>query len=68
MKLEILGAEEKDNKFILKVDYDWEFCAAVAKVYGLKYVSEQDVEDYILYVLDDIDVDNLDKVRDKIDK
>lgn len=67
MKLEILGAEEKEDRFVLKIDYDWEFCAAVAKAYGAKYASEQDIEDFILFVLDDIDIDKLDEMRDKID-
>lgn len=68
MKLEILGAEEKEDRFVLKIDYDWEFCAAVAKAYGIKFASEQDIEDFILYVLDDIDLDKLDKMRNEIDE
>jgi hypothetical protein len=68
MKLEILGAEEKDGKFVLKVNYDWEFCRAVAKKYGRSYASEEDVEDFILYVLDDVDIEKLDETRYEIDE
>ena len=69
MKLEILGAEEEDDgKFTLKVKYDWEFCAAVAKAYGSKFASEKDVEEFILYVIDDLDLKELDKIRYEMDK
>lgn len=68
MKLEILGAEEKDDKYVLKIDYDWEFCSAIAKVCGVKYATEQDIEDFIIYVLNDMDTDDLEQMRDEVDE
>jgi hypothetical protein len=41
------------------MDYDWEFAAAVAKAFGVKYASKEDIEELIMLVLDNIDLGEL---------
>jgi hypothetical protein len=59
MKLEITDAIDKGDKVILEMDYDWEFAAAVAKAFGVKYASKEDIEELIMLVLDNIDLGEL---------
>jgi hypothetical protein len=59
MKLEITDAVDKGDKIILEMDYDWEFAAAVAKAFGVKYASKEDIEELIMLVLDNIDLGEL---------
>ena len=59
MKLEITDAIDKGDKIILEMDYDWEFAAAVAKAFGVKYASKEDIEELIMLVLDNIDLGEL---------
>jgi hypothetical protein len=59
MKLEITDAIDKGDKVILEMDYDWEFAAAVAKAFGIKYASKEDIEELIMLVLDNIDLGEL---------
>jgi hypothetical protein len=68
MKLEILDAEDKGNKIALKMNYDWEFAAAVAKACGLNYASEEDVEEFIITVLENITANDLRKLGYEIDE
>lgn len=59
MKLEITDAIDKGDKVILEMDYDWEFAAAVAKTFGVKHASKQDIEVLVSMVLDNIDLGEL---------
>lgn len=59
MKLEITDAIDKGDKIILEMDYDWEFAAAVAKAFGVKYASKEDIEELVMLVLDNIDLGEL---------
>ena len=59
MKLEITDAIDKGDKVVLEMDYDWEFAAAVAKAFGVKHASKEDIEELIMLVLDNIDLGEL---------
>ena len=59
MKLEITDAIDKGDKIILEMDYDWEFAAAVAKAFGVKHASKEDIEELVMLVLDNIDLGEL---------
>jgi len=59
MKLEITDAIDKGDKIVLEMDYDWEFAAAVAKAFGVKYASKEDIEELVMLVLDNIDLGEL---------
>ena len=59
MKLEITDAIDKGDKVILEMDYDWEFAAAVAKAFGVKHASKEDIEELVMLVLDNIDLGEL---------
>jgi len=59
MKLEITDAIDKGDKVVLEMDYDWEFAAAVAKAFGVKYASKEDIQELIMLVLDNIDLGEL---------
>lgn len=65
MKLEITDAIDKGDKVILEMDYDWEFAAAVAKVFSVKYASKEEIEKLVAMVLENIDLGEL---RDEIDE
>ena len=43
MKLEITDAIDKGDKVVLKMEYDWEFAATVADIFGIKYASEDQI-------------------------
>jgi hypothetical protein len=68
MKLEIKEALDKGDKVILKMEYDWEFAAAVAKIFGISYASEEQIEDFVTMVLENMDEKDLGELRDKIDE
>ena len=59
MKLEITDAIDKGDKVILEMDYDWEFAAAVAKAFGVKYASKEEIEELVAMVLENIDLGEL---------
>jgi hypothetical protein len=67
MRLEITGAEDKGDKVILKMDYDWEFAAAIAKIFNVKYASEEDIEEFVTMVLENMNEDDLSELGNKID-
>ena len=54
MKLEITEAVDNGDKVVLKMDYDWEFAAAIAKIFGVKYASEEDIEEFVTMVLENL--------------
>lgn len=68
MKLEIKEAIDKGDKVILKMEYDWEFAAAVAKIFGINYASEEEIEEFVSTVLENMDEEVLGKLRDEIDE
>jgi hypothetical protein len=67
MKLEIKKAIDKGDKFILKMEYDWEFAAAVAKIFDINYASEEQIEEFVTMVLENMDDEDLGELRDQID-
>jgi hypothetical protein len=68
MKLEIKEALDKGDRVILKMEYDWEFAAAVAKIFEINYASEEQIEEFVTMVLENMDEDDLGELRDKIDE
>lgn len=68
MKLEILDAEDKGDRIVLKMNYDLAFAAAVAKVCGIKRASEEDVEEFIMMVLENMSEDDLGELGDQINE
>ncbi len=68
MKLEITDAIDKGDKVILKMDYDWEFAAAIAKIFGVNYASEEDIEEFVTMVLENMDEDDLGELGNKINE
>lgn len=59
MKLEITDAIDKGDKVVLKMEYDWEFAAAVAKIFNINYANEEEIEDFVVMVLEKISFDDL---------
>jgi hypothetical protein len=68
MKLEIKEALDKGDSVVLKMEYDWEFAAAVANIFGISNASEEQIEDFVTMVLENMDEDDLRELRDKIDE
>lgn len=68
MKLEIKEAFDKEDRVILKMEYDWEFAATIAKIFGIKHVSEEQVESFVTMVLENMNEEDLGELRDKIDE
>ena len=64
MKLEITDAIDKGNKVILKMEYDWEFAAVVAEIFGINYASEEQIEAFVTMVLENMDENDLRELRD----
>ena len=64
MKLEITDAIDKGDRVVLKMDYDWEFAAAIAKIFGVKYASEEDIEEFVTMVLENMDENDLGELGD----
>ena len=59
MKLEITDAIDKGDKIVLEMDYDKEFATAVAKAFGVKCASKEDIKELIMLVLENIDLGEL---------
>jgi hypothetical protein len=59
MKLEITDAIDKGDKVVLKMEYDWEFAAAVAKIFDVKYASEDEIEEFVVMVLENMSPEDL---------
>jgi hypothetical protein len=68
MKLEITDAIDKGDRVVLKMEYDWEFAAAVAKIFDINYASEEEIEDFVTMVLENMSGEDLGELRDKIDE
>ena len=68
MKLEITEAIDKGNRVILKMEYDWEFAAAVANIFGISYASEEQIEDFVTMVLESLDENDLRELGDQINE
>jgi len=68
MKLEIKEVLDKGDRVILKMEYDWEFAAAVAKIFGINYASEEQIEEFVTMVLENMDENDLGELRDKINE
>lgn len=66
MKLEITDAIDKGDKVVLKMEYDWEFAAAVAKIFDVKYASEDEIEEFVVMVLENMSPEDL-ELGDEID-
>ncbi len=68
MKLEIKEAIDKGDRVVLKMEYDWAFAAAIAKLFGVNYASEEDIEDFVVMVLEKMRPEDLGELRDQIDE
>lgn len=68
MKLEITEAIDKGNRVVLKMEYDWEFAAAVANIFGVSYASEEQIEDFVTMVLESMDESDLRELGDQINE
>lgn len=66
MKLEITDAIDKGDKIVLEMQYDWEFAAAVAKIFEVKYASEEEIEDFVTMVIENMSPEDL-QLGDEID-
>lgn len=66
MKLEITDATDKGDKIVLELQYDWEFAAAVAKIFEVKYASEEEIEDFVTMVIENMSPEDL-QLGDEID-
>lgn len=64
MKLEITDAIDKGDRVVLKMDYDWKFAAAIAKIFGVKYASKEDIEEFVIMVLENLGPEDLRKPGD----
>ncbi len=67
MKLEITDAEDLGDKIIFKMSYDEEFAYSIARACGVKYASEEQVENLVMMVLEDMSNDNLRELGYEID-
>ncbi len=68
MKLEITDAIDKGDRVVLKMEYDWAFAAAVAKLFGVNYASEEEIEDFVVMVLEKMGPEDLAKLGDQVDE
>jgi hypothetical protein len=59
MKLEITDAIDKGDRVVLEMQYDWEFAAAVAKIFDIKYASEDEIEEFVVMVLENMSPEDL---------
>lgn len=66
MKLEIIDATDKGDKIVLEMQYDWEFAAAVAKIFEVKYASEEEIEEFVMMVIENMSPEDL-ELGDEID-
>jgi hypothetical protein len=66
MKLEIIDVIDKGEKIVFKMEYDWEFAAAVAKLFGVKHADEEEIEDFVAMVLENMTLEDLGELRDEI--
>jgi len=64
MKLEIKEAIDKGDKIVLKMEYDQEFANAIAKIFDIKRVTEQQVEQFVSMVLENMDEGDLGELTD----
>jgi hypothetical protein len=62
MKLKIIDAEDKGDRIILKMEYDWEFAAAIAKIFDVSYASEEQIEEFVITVLENMSLEDLTKL------
>ncbi len=68
MRLEITEALDKGDRVVLKMEYDWEFAAAIAKIFGVNYASEEKIESFVTMVLENMDEDDLGELGNKINE
>lgn len=68
MKFEILDAEDNGDKIILHMTYDQDFEDAVCDAFGVKYVHKEDIEDFVMMVLESITAQDLRKLGYEIDE
>jgi hypothetical protein len=66
MKLEITDAIDRDNRIILKMEYDEDFATAVAKIFGVRYASSRDIEHFVGMTLENLSIKDLAELRNKI--
>lgn len=67
MKLEIISAIDKGDRVALKLEYDWEFAAAVAKALNVSYPTEEEIEALVATILENMSLEDLGELGDEID-
>lgn len=67
MKLEITDAIDKGEKIVLEMEYDEEFVLAVARAFGVKKISDEQIEDFVTMVLENLEPEDL-ELGDEIDE
>lgn len=67
MKLEITDAIDKGEKIVLEMEYDEEFVLAVARAFGVKKISDEQIEDFVTMVLENLEPEDLEP-GDEIDE
>lgn len=68
MRFEIKDAIDKGDKIVLKMDYDEEFSETLAKIFKVKRITPQNVENFVAMVLEKIDEDELRELGYQIDE
>jgi len=68
MKLEIAEVVDKGDRIVLKLEYDWEFAAMIAKALDINYPSEEDIETIVTMILENMSLDDLGELGDQIDE
>lgn len=68
MKLEIIDAIDKGDKVVLKMEYDQEFAKTVAKAFGIKRATEDDIEEIVMMVLENLSGEDLRELGYEIDE
>lgn len=68
MKLEIKEAIDKGDKIVLKMEYDQEFAETVAKAFRIKRVTEDDIEEIVMMILENMSAEDLGELGDQINE
>lgn len=68
MKFEILDAEDNGDKITLRLSYDRKFEEALCGAFGVKYLHEEDIEDFVMMVLESITAEELRELGYEVDE
>ncbi len=68
MKLEINEAIDKGDRIILKMEYDQEFADTIAKICGVKYISEKQIQMFVTTMIENMDDEDLSELGYEVDE